>query len=452
MALVRQGTARIAPRGNVQERSVFGIDLLLVIATVALMTIGVLFIYSSGVTSEGVSLSREWLRQIVWALLGLLLLVAVASFDYARLRDLSLYFYAALIVVLIGTLLFGRVVNGARSWIGVGDFGVQPSEFMKVATILVLARILERRRRSVGEPLTFGLALLVALVPMGLILMQPDLGTALVYIPIVLAMTFVAGARPSYIAFIVGSGLFMVVLTVLPAWEREIYAGTIPLVAALTDSRLLLAVMGGLAAVALTALTGLVFVKRSYFRWIIYGASMALVGVAGSLVGRRVLKDYQLMRLIVFLDPNVDPRGAGWNIIQSVTAVGSGGITGKGWLHGTQSHLQYLPQQSTDFIFSILAEEWGFLGALGVLVCFALIIGRGLLISAKAKDDFASLVATGVVTMVFFHVAVNVGMAIGIMPITGIPLPFLSYGGSSLWTALIGVGLLMSVYQHRYRY
>ncbi|MFP4378335.1 MAG: FtsW/RodA/SpoVE family cell cycle protein, partial [Spirochaetales bacterium] len=169
-------------------------------------------------------------------------------------------------------------------------------------------------------------------------------------------------------------------------------------------------------------------------------------------LGRRLLQEYQIMRLIVFLDPNIDPRGAGWNIIQSVTAVGSGGIAGKGWLRGTQSHLQYLPQQSTDFIFSILAEEWGFIGALFVFLCFAAIVARGLIIASKAKDNYAALSAVGVVTMISFHVAVNVGMAIGIMPITGIPLLFLSYGGSSLWSALVSIGILMSIYQRRFRY
>lgn len=435
-----------------QERSVFGVDVLLILATIALMTMGVLFIYSSGVTSDGVSFSREWLRQIIWVILGLVILASVAVFDYARLRDLSPYIYGTLIVVLIGTLLFGRVVNGARSWIGVGDFGVQPSEFMKIATILLLARFFEVRGRSLHEPLTFGLGMAIALVPMGLILLQPDLGTALVYLPIFLVMAYAAGARPSYILFILAVGVVTIVLTVLPAWEREIHEGSVPAIAILTDPRLLLIVSGSIAAVGALALAGLLIVKRRYFAWIIYGVGVFLTGIVASVIGRRVLRDYQLMRLIVFLEPNVDPRGAGWNIIQSVTAVGSGGIAGKGWLQGTQSHLQYLPQQSTDFIFSILAEEWGFLGALGVFACFAAIMVRGLMISAKAKDNFASLAAVGIVTMVFFHVAVNVGMAIGIMPITGIPLPFLSYGGSSLWTALIGVGLLMSIYQHRYRY
>ncbi|MFW5784102.1 MAG: rod shape-determining protein RodA [Spirochaetota bacterium] len=435
-----------------QERSVFGVDVLLILATIALMTIGVLFIYSSGVTSDGVSFSREWLRQIIWVILGLVILASVAVFDYARLRDLSPYIYGTLIVVLIGTLLFGRVVNGARSWIGVGEFGVQPSEFMKIATILLLARFFEVRGRSLHEPLTFGLGMAIALVPMGLILLQPDLGTALVYLPVFLVMAYAAGARPRYILFILAVGVVTVVLTVLPAWEREIYEGSVPAIAILTDRRLLIIVSGSIAAVGALALAGLLIVKRRYFAWIIYGVGVFLTAIAASVIGRRVLRDYQVMRLIVFLEPNVDPRGAGWNIIQSVTAVGSGGIAGKGWLQGTQSHLQYLPQQSTDFIFSILAEEWGFLGALGVFACFAAIMVRGLMISAKAKDNFASLVAVGIVTMVFFHLAVNVGMAIGIMPITGIPLPCLSYGGSSLWTTLIGVGLLMSIYQHRYSY
>ncbi|MFW6312987.1 MAG: rod shape-determining protein RodA [Spirochaetota bacterium] len=435
-----------------QERSVFGVDILLVIATVVLMTIGVLFIYSSGVTSDGISFSTEWIRQLVWVAFGLAILVAVSVFDYARLRDVSPYVYGVLLIVLAGTLLFGRVVNGARSWIGIGEFGVQPSEFMKIATILFLARFLERRSRSISGPLNFGIAFAITLVPMGLILLQPDLGTAIVYLPVFLVMAFVAGARPSYILFILGSGLLMIILTVLPAWEQEIYGGQIPIISVLTSNRLFLIVCAGLLLIGLLGLVGVLLMKRRYFAWVIYAAAMVLAGMLGSFAARRVLRDYQLMRLIVFLEPNVDPRGAGWNIIQSVTAVGSGGIAGKGWLRGTQSHLQYLPQQSTDFIFSILAEEWGFVGALAVFVCFSVIVVRGLLISAKAKDNFAALVGAGIVTMIFFHVAVNVGMAIGIMPITGIPLLFLSYGGSSLWTALVGVGLLMSIYQHRYRY
>jgi rod shape determining protein RodA len=166
----------------------------------------------------------------------------------------------------------------------------------------------------------------------------------------------------------------------------------------------------------------------------------------------KVLKDYQIMRLIVFIDPSVDPQGNGWNIIQSVTAVGSGGVWGKGYLQGTQSHYRFLPQQSTDFIFSILAEELGFFGSVLVIALFALIIFRGLTMIFSSKDTFGSLVIAGVVGMFFFHLVVNIGMAIGIMPITGIPLFFLSYGGSSLWTALIGLSLIQNIYVRRYHY
>ncbi len=435
-----------------EERSFFGVDVLLALATVTLMVIGVLFIYSSGITSDGQSLSREWVRQIIWVAIGLGLLVAVASFDYARWRDFAPYIYIGVLVILVGTLLFGRVVNGARSWIGIGELGVQPSEFAKIATILMLARFFEQRSGRVGELPVFALGAGIALLPMALILLQPDLGTALVYVPVFLVMAWVAGARTSHVLFIVTVGLLTIVLTVIPTWVSDFQPTDRLIGTALSNTRTLLALGSGFLAIAAIGVVGMAALKRSYFRWVIYGAAIPIASIAGSFVGRRVLPNHALMRLIVFLDPYVDPRGAGWNIIQSVTAVGSGGVSGKGWLEGTQSHLQFLPQQSTDFIFSILAEEWGFIGALGVFACFSVLIARGLIIAAKAKDNFASYVSAGIVTMIFFHVFVNVGMAIGVMPITGIPLLFLSYGGSSLWTALIGVGLLMSVFQHRYRY
>lgn len=354
-------------------------------------------------------------------------------------------------MTLVGTLLFGRVVNGARSWIGIGELGVQPSEFAKIAMILFLASYLDQRKATIRKPGTFAVALAIAGLPMGLVLLQPDLGTALVYMPILLVMAFVAGARPSYILFILGSGVLLVVFTVLPAWEQFIRDEDVALVRVLTDSRLFVLVFGAFLVVAIIGLFGVFVLKRRYFGWVTYAASIVSTALLGSITARQILKEYQLMRLIIFLDPNIDPRGAGWNIIQSVTAVGSGGITGKGWLEGTQSHLQYLPQQSTDFIFSILAEEWGFIGVLGVFAAYMVLMLRGLTICVKAKDNFAVYVGVGIVMMFFFHVAVNVGMAIGIMPVTGIPLFLLSYGGSSLWTALISIGLLMSIFQHRYR-
>lgn len=158
------------------------------------------------------------------------------------------------------------------------------------------------------------------------------------------------------------------------------------------------------------------------------------------------------MRLIVFIKPEVDPQGSGWNIIQSLTAVGSGGFSGKGFLQGTQSHYQFLPQQSTDFIFSIIAEEWGFIGSFAVLLLFTILFVRGLIIVMHAGDEFGVFMGTGVLFMLFFHLVINIGMAIGIMPITGIPLFFLSYGGSSLWTATIGLAIIQNIHLRRYKY
>ena len=168
------------------------------------------------------------------------------------------------------------------------------------------------------------------------------------------------------------------------------------------------------------------------------------------MLAQKILKDYQIMRLVVFLDPDVDPQGAGWNILQSLTAIGSGGLFGKGFLKGTQSHYHYLPQQSNDFIFSIIAEEIGFFGSMVVFLCFFIILIRGFIIAYSSKDSFGSYICFGIIAMFFFHFVVNIGMAMGIMPITGIPLLFLSYGGSSLWTSMMAAGILINIYYRRY--
>ena len=218
------------------------------------------------------------------------------------------------------------------------------------------------------------------------------------------------------------------------------------------EGQVLLLLAAVILVVFTVALWGLLSFKKRYFYWIAYGSLLLIASVVGSLVVRRILKDYQIMRLVVFLNPEIDPKGAGWNIIQSVTAIGSGGFSGKGFLMGTQSHYNYLPQQSTDFIFSILAEEWGFLGASLVLLLFLTILLRGVRILSHARDNYAVLIGSGIIAMILFHVLVNIGMTMGIMPVTGIPLFFLSHGGSSLWTAASGLGILLNVYIRRYRY
>jgi rod shape determining protein RodA len=265
-------------------------------------------------------------------------------------------------------------------------------------------------------------------------------------------MAFMAGARARHLLFILASGLIMIAFGVLPAYESYVLGRELSVFATLSSFDLLRYILPALALIALLAAWGTYGFKRPYFYWILYGASLLLVGMGGALLVTRVLKDYQIMRLIIFMDPKIDPRGAGWNIIQSVTAVGSGGFWGKGFLQGTQSHYRFLPQQSTDFIFSIIAEEWGFFGGILVFTLFLVILLRGLRIAYTARDDFALYICAGILGMIGFHVVVNIGMAMGIMPITGIPLFFLSYGGSSLWTGLLAVGLLLNIHLRRYRH
>ena len=425
--------------------SLRALDPVLLLASLALVAIGILFVYSSGVNSAGESESNEWLKQSVWAGSGCVLLALFAVNNHQKYKPRTPYIFLGALALLVLTLLMGREVNGARSWLGIGDLGIQPSEFAKLATILFLAAYLSEIGNGIAELPRFLLALLVVAAPMGLILLQPDMGTGMVYFPIFLIMALIAGARIRHLAFVGLVSLLTLVFAAIPAVQRLRAAAEPGFWRLITDvgvARYTLLVLG---LVAVLAAVGQRLFRRAYYYWLMYGAALLGVSVAGGLLMSMVLKEYQIMRLVIFVNPWVDPRGAGWNIIQSVTAVGAGGLSGTGFLQGTQSHLRYLPQQSTDFIFSILAEESGFLGGMLVLVLFGVVIGRGIVIMYAAGDEFATLVAAGVVALLLFHTVVNMGMAMGALPITGIPLMLVSYGGSSLWTALIGIGLLANI-------
>jgi rod shape determining protein RodA len=436
----------------VKRKAVFSFDLVLFSAVVALIVVGVLFIFSSGVNSSGILVSQEFIKQGIWALTGVAVLIFFAFFSYSTLRTFSLYIYAGTILLLMLTLLIGRTVNGSRSWIGIWELGIQPAEFAKIATILFLGTYLTGIGNGIRELPRFLLGLFIVLIPVALTLLQPDFGTALVYFPIFLIMAFIAGAQAKHILFIVVTGVLMVVFAAFPSIAQASATGAIGVFRLLSDIDILKILLMVLFGVAGISYLGYRRLKQSYFYWIFYFSALLFLSLAGSLALRLLLAEYQIMRLMIFVDPQLDPRGAGWNIIQSVTAIGSGGFWGKGFLHGTQSHYHFLPQQSTDFIFSILAEEWGFLGGLFVLALFLVILLRGMSIVYGSKEDYATLIGSGILAMLFFHVVVNVGMAMGIMPVTGIPLMLLSYGGSSLWTAMTGVGILMNISRRRLRY
>ena len=426
-------------------------DFILFFCVVALVTFGVLFIYSSGINSEGVNVSTEYVKQIVWGGTGVLLMLLLSLLDYRRFSRYVPQLFAFSCAVLLFTRFFGRYVNGARSWLGIGPLGIQPSEFTKIALILFLAWYLDRTKNSSDQRRRFIVSLLIMSAPTLLILAQPDLGTALVYFPIFLVMTFIAGIPVRYILFIFFGGMLTIVFTVLPIWESRIAHSSVIFIRVLTNARLRLVLIFATGSVSVLGILGMFFYRHNrYFYWISYCSAIVCGALIFSYFAGRVLKDYQVMRLIVFIDPYADPRGAGWNIIQSKTAIGSGNLLGRGYLRGTQSHYRFLPEQSTDFIFSILSEELGFVGCMAVFALYFLILMRTVLIIKNASNTFGLLIASGVLGMFSFHFLVNVGMVMGIMPITGIPLLFLSYGGSSLWAAMICVGLLMSVSSRKF--
>ena len=431
-------------------KSFFSFDISIVISTVMLMVFGVLFIYSSGVTSTGQNLSHEYIMQIIWIVTGIGLFLIVVFSDINFFRRWSLHFYLIIIAALIVTLLFGRKVNGARSWLGFFGFGIQPSEFAKLSSMLLLADYFDKHSKNIETFRVFATGFLIILIPMFLTLAQPDMGTALVFVPVFAAVAFIAGVKKRYLLFLLISGTLMIVFGVIPAWTKFFAKGNSGYIKVLISPEILYVLIISLFLVLIIALIGFLSTRKGYFYWIIYSSSIFISGLAGAIGVRMVLKEYQIMRLIVFLNPYIDPKGTGWNIIQSITAVGSGGLWGRGFLQGTQSHYRFLPQQSTDFIFSILAEEWGFAGSVLVLAGFGVIIVRGLFIISKSKDPYNVMLGSGILGMIFFHVIVNIGMAIGIMPITGIPLFFLSYGGSSLWTGLISIGFIENIYIKRF--
>jgi rod shape determining protein RodA len=357
------------------------IDPLLLLATLGLVAASV---YTVGAaTQDDVPGDPNYYayRQGIFAGAGLVLMLLISRFDYSRLREWKFGVYALMIGSIVLVYAAGVSARGARRAIEFGFFNFQASELGKLLLVVALAAFVVDRTRRLHDRETTSRIVLLALVPAILVVAQPDLGSGLVYLAIVLAVLFVAGTK----------------------WTH-------------------FAALAALGAVAI-----------------------ALVVVAAPAAGIELLKPYQQDRLTAFLNPTDDPREEGYQINQSLTAIGSGGKTGRGE-ESTQTRLDFLPEHHTDFIFSVVGEEFGFVGAALVLSLFALLIWRALRILTMSKNFYGALVAGGITAMLMFQVFVNVGMTIGIMPITGIPLPLVSYGGSSVLTTLMAIGLLQSIH------
>jgi rod shape determining protein RodA len=395
-------------------------DPLLFWLVLVLSLIGVAMIYSAGqLDVPDPAVEGLWMKQLVFLAVSLATMLLVMRVDTRWFEWAAVPLYVLGTLALAATLVIGTgkgTAAGVRSWIDLGPISVQPSQFAVVATVLMLARVMSGRNQSPRSLFSLWRPLLVAAVPMGLVMLQPDLGTAMVSGAVLLATLYWAGT-PVGVLFLLLSPVLGLFLAFKP-WLFSIY---------------------------MPALVVFLYMYRTYL-WegvLVVAANLAAGTIAVPLWNS--LEPYQQARLLVFLDPGLDPRGAGWHVTQSRVAIGSGGLLGKGFLMGTQKRLAFLPEQHTDFIFSVIGEEFGFIGTALVLLLFSLVLWRLLRISERVPDPFAGIVAFGIFGAWFAHVVVNVGMTVGVMPVTGIPLPFISYGGSFLLASFIALGIAQSI-------
>ncbi len=410
------------------------IDWILLLSMLSLTGIGGLLIRSTQLHKLGIGVSVSWWSHWVTALVGLVLTMALAQFRYERLERWMWIVYGITNGSLIAVKFIGTSELGAQSWINIGGFYVQPSEMAKVGVIVVLAAFLSNNEASKLPNLLKALAIFT--LPWVLVFIQPDLGSSLVFIAVVLAMLYWANAKGEWILLLVS-----------------------PLVSAIlfglgTTNKFAFALWCGWCG--LTGFWGLTsFPFRSIVTRIVSGVvALGLnigFGFSGTWAWTNVLKAHQRVRLTSFLDPQSDPLGSGYHLIQSAIAVGSGGMFGQGLNQGTQTQLEFIPEQHTDFIFSAVGEELGFVGSMMVIGLFWLVCLRLVIIAQNAKDNFGSLLAVGVLAMILIQALINIGMTIGVSPVTGIPLPWLSYGRFALLTNFVAIGLVESVANYRRR-
>ena len=395
------------------------IDWLLLFLSVGLTFFGGLMIHSTELNQP----VNRWLQHLVFGGIGVAIAFGIARISYNHLLRWHWATYALTSGLLIAVDFMGNSAKGAQRWISIGGFNVQPSEFAKVGVIITLAAILHRRPANT-LPTFFG-ALAITLPPWLLVFIQPDLGTSLVFGAIAIGMLYWANAKPGWL-----------VLLVSPLFAAILYSLSVP---------------GWIVWAILMCVIGWLTLP---FRWI--SSIVALgVNIAAGMLGQvfwHILKDYQKARLIVFLDPDKYPLGAGYHLIQSRIAIGAGELWGQGLNQGTQTQLNFIPEQHTDFIFSSIGEELGFVGSMCLVATFLILCWRLLRVAQQAPNNFGSLLAIGVFLMISFQVVVNISMTIGIAPVTGIPLPWISYGGSALITNFIAIGLVESVANYRRRF
>ena len=434
-----------------RKDEIYRIDYVLVFTVILLVLIGVLMIYSAGFDPVEKINKGLYKKQLLWFVFGFVLMLAVTFMNYKILSEFSLQIYIGFLLILIFTTIFGKTVRNTRAWLNLGFFSVQTSEYMKLALVILLAKYLEFRERDIRNFRELLVPTLLTLIPVIIILKQPDFGSAMMFIPILFTLLFVGGADVSHLVSIIAIAAIALIVPMVITYREWIgQEGANFILDFFKSSSLLYIVASVLLGIAILSYTLNFFFIKKYFRRIYIPSTVISLGLFCAVIIHKYLKVYQKRRILIFLNPDLDPHGSGYNIIQSKIAAGSGGFFGKGFLNGSQSQLGFLPEKTSDFIFSVVAEEWGFFGSIILIALLSVIIFRGIQIAMESKDKFGALLATGITSIFVYHVVINVGMAIGIMPVTGLPLCFISYGGSNLIMSMISVGILINIRMRKF--
>ncbi|MCO5252526.1 MAG: rod shape-determining protein RodA [Candidatus Kapabacteria bacterium] len=400
----------------IDDPKVVAFDWVLFIPVLLLIAFGLISIYSSTADANA---SSYFYRQLSAVGLGLVVMTVIVLLPKNFVRNAAPYIYGISVLLLVVVLLFGTVIYGTKGWLRIGSFSLQPAELAKFGLLLGLAKYISSKGVDVRNIRGSGVSILISIIPALLIYLQPDHGTVTVIIAMLGGVLYWAGFNPFIIFFIV----------------------VIPVLILLALKGFVFYVVG---AVVFSGLA-LLFKRKIVLTLIAIGIFVSIGFIAPLVYGN--LQDHQKSRIETFLNPGNDPRGTGYNVIQSKMAVGSGGVTGKGFMQGTQTQLRYIPMQRTDFIYSVPTEEFGFLGGATVLVLFSILLIR-LVTLASMFDKFSSVVAAGTAMMFLYHCTINIGMVIGLIPVMGIPLPFMSYGGSSMLVNLAVIGIILNSYRN----
>lgn len=395
------------------------LDISILAATLILIIVGLLAIYSATLTNH----PENFQKQLLWSILGVFIILPVIILTPLQFFYKYAYTIYGFTILLLFLVLIVGIGSGAKRWLSLGFVTIQPAELAKIGTLLALAKFLSHEKVNFKRIRDFIIPFFLILLPLGLIISQPDLGTSLVFLALLLPMLFWAGLSSLYLFIMLAP-----VLSFISAFNYYSFLFTMIVICPV-----------------------LFFAQRGIRFFLINFVINIVAGIFTPILWNS-LKGYQQKRILTFLGIMTDPHGLNYQVIQSKVAIGSGGFWGKGFLQGTQTHLRFLPEQHTDFIFSVIGEEFGLIGAIFILALFLLILWRSINLASIVKSRFSSLLIVGGMVILVFQIFVNVGMTVGILPVTGLPLPFLSYGGSSLMTNLTIIGLILNASYRKFVY